>query len=90
MPIYTLVLDYKGGTYISQIKARTHKEACLKWADQLDPKVIFGMGPTGKASLQKQIAGEEPVLLQGLKNVWCQWSSVHGKGALINIIQTET
>jgi hypothetical protein len=89
MPIYTVVLDYKGGTYISQIKARTHKEACLKWADQLDPKVIFGMGSVGKASLQTGIAREEPVLIQGLKNVWCQSALVRGKGALINIIQTE-
>ena len=89
MPIYTVVLDYKGGTYISQVKARTYKEACLKWADQLDPKVIFGMGSMGKASLQKELAGEEPVLIQGLKNVWCLWASVRGKQALINIIQTE-
>jgi hypothetical protein len=90
MPIYTLVLDYKGGTYISQRKARTPKEACLKWADQLDPKPIFGMGTTGKALLQKELAGEEGVLIQGLKNVWCVTVLVHGKGAQINIIQTET
>lgn len=36
MSLYTFFLHHKGGTYISQVKAKGHKAALRKWARDFD------------------------------------------------------
>lgn len=85
-----MILDYDGGTYLSQVKARNPRQACLKWADQLDLRAVFGVARVGKDLLQNEIAEEQPVLLDGLKNVWCMSLRIRDKLAFLHVVQTAT
>jgi hypothetical protein len=89
MPLYTFILEYAGGTYISQIKASSPKSACVKWAQKLDDSQVKSLGLKGKDSLIEQMKEESPVALDGMSNAWCNSALVRGKLALINIVQTE-
>ncbi len=88
MRLYTVIMDYAGGTYISQVNALSPKAACLKWAKNLNVSQVNGLGERGKQLLIEQIKEENPLSLTGLLNAWCTTAHVRGKLALINVIQT--
>jgi hypothetical protein len=89
MSLYTLIIEYEGGTYISQIKAPSPKSACVKWAQKLDGSQVKGLGLKGKESLIEQMKEESPVAIDGMLNAWCNSTLVRGRLALINLVQTE-
>ena len=41
--LYTIQLDYKGGTYVDQVIANTPVDAKIKWLKQLDYNVVYGV-----------------------------------------------
>ncbi len=91
--LYTVVMDYRGGTYISQVDAGNLAGALETWADTLDQRSIEELGPRRKAELTDDIrvqlsSGQEPALLDGLVNVWCAAASTSGGLALINVVAT--
>lgn len=89
MPLYTFVMDYAGGTYVSQISADSPDSAFVLGANSLEPSQIFQFGPKAKNSLVEQLKQDEHVALDGLLNVWCATAIVRGKLVIINLIQTE-
>jgi len=89
MPTYTFIMDYAGGTYISQVKAPSPKIAFVKGAQQLNPSLVTHLGAKTKESLVDQLKSDEPVPLDVVRNVWCETALIRGKGVLINLVQTE-
>ena len=89
MPFYTFIMDYAGGTYISQVKAPSEKSACLKWAKNLEVSQIQGLGLKGQEFLIQQMKEEGPGPLDGTLNAWCTSAIIRGKFALINLVQTD-
>ena len=89
MPFYTFIMDYKGGTYISQIDSSSLKTACVDWANSLRVSEIDEFGEISKNQLIEQMKSEEPILLKGLVNAWCSSPFLSKGTALINIVQTE-
>jgi len=89
MSFYTFIMEYAGGTYISQVNAPSQKSACVKWAQKIKVSEIQGLGPRGKVSLIQQMKDESPVALTGTVNAWCTGAFIRGKYALINLVQTE-
>ena len=89
MSFYTFIMEFAGGTYISQVKAPSQKAACVKWAQSLDVSQVKGLGLKGKESLIEQMKDESPVALDGLSNAWCTGAFLRGEYALINLVQTE-
>jgi hypothetical protein len=89
MPFYTLIMEFVGGTYISQVSASSPKSACVKWAETLDVAQITGLGVATKKSLVEQMKDDFPVPLNGLVRAWCKTALVRGNLALINLVQTE-
>ena len=89
--ICTFVMDYKGRTYISQVREKPPRRALRKWAQQLDTSPITGMGPKAKAQLITDLGQSDnaPTPLTGVLNVWCASSFVRGGVAQINMIQTD-
>ena len=71
MAAFTVIMDFKGGTYISQVVAPTPQAALRKWAAELDVRGIADLGPQGKARLVAEATEAGPVPLQGLRAVWC-------------------
>jgi hypothetical protein len=74
--LYTVVLDYRGGTYISQVNAGSVAGALKIWADALDIGAVARLGPQRKGELIDDIkmqlsSGQPPAPLDGLVNAWC-------------------
>ena len=89
MPFYTFILEFRSGTYISQVTASSPRLACVQWAKDLDPKPINGLGHSSKLALIKEIEAEEPVAIKNTSHVWCSSALIRGKLALITFVQTE-
>ena len=88
MPLYTFVMDYAGGTYVSQVKATSPKSAVKRWASELPVDEIDKFGSASKARLIKDVDDEVPIMIAGLSNVWCSTARIRGKLALINFVRT--
>jgi hypothetical protein len=88
--LYTFLLEYKGGTYISQIEADSNKSALMKWSESLNVSEIEGIGEKMKEQIKNAAKLETPSLLQGMNNVWCATFLLAGNLALVNFVKTET
>jgi hypothetical protein len=88
MALFTFVLDYAGGIYVSQVKAISWKDAPRAWAEKLEAGKVQGVGPGSLARLRTSVKDETPVELAGLRRVWCFSILVRGKLALVNYVQT--
>jgi hypothetical protein len=89
MPLYTILLDWEGGTYISQKHARSHDAALTKWAHELETDTISAFGPSCHEQLVSDLKSEPSTPLNGLTNAWCNSAILNGKLALINVVKTD-
>ena len=87
--LYTMVFDWKGGTYVSQVRARSVHTAFKKWAKGLNANEVPGLGRAGHGQLCREMEAIESVSIEGLRNVWCRTCALRGELALINAIQTD-
>ncbi|MGH9425082.1 MAG: hypothetical protein ACRD2L_02070 [Terriglobia bacterium] len=89
MRLYTLILEYLGGTYISQVEAESPETAATQWARQLDSKRdVEALNTEVVSEFIKELQGQEAVPIEGCRNVWCLDALVRGKLALIHVIAT--
>jgi hypothetical protein len=90
MLLFTISLDFKGGTYLEQVLAADEREALSKWVRNLDTGSIRGLGIRSKHRIIEELTsnfknGIFPTPIQGLQNVW----HYHFLGGLfIDIIDT--
>jgi hypothetical protein len=86
--LYTILTEYRGGTYISQIGAETPNAAIQLWSEakSSDKEDV----PAGaRVEIRKQLsAGDAPVLVSGRKNVWCISGTYRNQLILINVVLT--
>ena len=40
MNLYTVIHEYRGGTYVYQVEAIDENEALLKWGREIDPQLV--------------------------------------------------
>ena len=86
MALFTMLLEFKGGTYISQLRAPSARSAVKKWAaQQIKTGTIYT--PAIRKKLAAALAAENLVRIDMIQSVWCATASV-GSLALINVIQT--
>ncbi|MCA9642844.1 MAG: hypothetical protein KC492_19240, partial [Myxococcales bacterium] len=87
---FTVVLDFRGGTYLAQVEAEGCVLALERWAAGLDVAAIYGMGPKLHAQLKRalleRVQGSPPVLVEGLVDVWCVSTLLGGHLALIHVV----
>ncbi len=90
MALYTFIMEFMGGTYISQINEKSLNRACRKWARTLKVKEIKGLGPKCQTLLIQEMKDKinQPVALNDVQNVWCTSALMKGRWALINIVKT--
>ncbi|MEO6522967.1 MAG: hypothetical protein ABIN91_14895 [Mucilaginibacter sp.] len=87
--LYTFIMEYWGGTYISQVEAADHKEAIKVWIVNLEISEIKGFSEADKAKAIDNDDFYDATLLKGLTNVWCI-GFIASKGyALINFVKTK-
>ena len=88
-PLFTVILDYEGGTYISQVHSTSTRTALFAWLKRLPKARIPGIGKRAIASLRSSLAEEQVVTLSRLSQVWCASCSLRRGLALINVVQTD-
>ena len=89
LDLYTFIMEYLGGTYISQVEAINHKEAMKIWLDNLKWQEIENFTLNDKLSLIKEnFVDEEPMLIEGLKNTWCFLIQTKKGTGFVNYVRT--
>jgi hypothetical protein len=84
---YTVILDYIGGTYISQVSGNSPIIVLHKWLSKLNDQDLTRWHIT-REELARIMKDEEIVPLDGCINVWCISGSGSRGLALINLIAT--
>jgi len=86
--LYTVVLDYAGGTYVGQESAASASKAAFKWITSIPDEELMRWKIT-REELAGIVGSDQPVPLAGLLNVWCISGSTKKGRALINVVATD-
>jgi len=84
--LYTLVIDYDGGTYICQAEASSKVAAPVACIESWDSSSV--LKKETRSSLIEQVASEEFTAISGASNVWCGCANIGSGLAILNLIQT--
>jgi hypothetical protein len=89
MPInlYSIILDFRGGTYVAQAIHASPEEAVAAWAAAISDEDALSWN-LDKSELLQMVSRDNPVALRGCESVWCLSGNVGGHFALVNVIQT--
>ena len=87
---YTVVCEFRGGTYVSQLFAPNEVEAVRLWAEQIakEKPVPRVSAHLAKNALLDLTLGDLPTPLDGLTGVWCFMPRVGKDSALCNLVLT--
>jgi hypothetical protein len=88
--LYTFILNYAGGTYISQYADSSHTKAFERWLVAEPAKLEKPPGAKLARGLSREHEAVDGSLtpLDGLQNVWC-WTALLPRGlALVNVVRT--
>lgn len=87
--LYTIVLEYRGGTYLSQVRADTPREALLMWARERKGGEEKGKLFRELRSYVRARAREDlPTAVNGCHNVWCFSAVLKNRLILAHLIAT--
>jgi len=89
--LYTVICEFRGGTYCSQVEASDEVDAVRLWAEklQLDMPMARSSRFLAKAALRDlETFDHKPVPLDGLQGVWCFSTGVATDLALCNLVLT--
>jgi hypothetical protein len=85
--LFTVLCEFRGGTYVSQVRALDEQHAFMAWADAL--RRDRPMGDEVDKIARKVIEETEPLnALNGLSGVWCWTANVEGDFLLTNIVRS--
>ena len=88
MPLFTVLMEFKGGTYLSQLRAPSPDAALEKWARGLEVKNIEGMTAAIKRQFVEWLPEARPTAVAGLKSTWCSGFVARTSSALVHIFRT--
>jgi len=91
MGLYTIVVDFRGGTYFEQVSAEDLNSAVAEWPSRA-PVDAMGLLSTTKSQLLDMVRDPDadPTPLRGLRNVWTVALLLEDSTAFLNIIKTST
>jgi hypothetical protein len=86
--LYTVLLEYKGGTYISQVRAESPLDAITKWSTNLLDEDLNAWD-LRRDELLSVIESDSLVSVTDCLNVWCDSGiDADGEQILLNIVAT--
>jgi len=88
LALFTFLMEFEGGTYLSQIRATSAEAALEKWVHGLDVKKIEGMTAAIKRQFVEWLPEARPVAVDGLKSAWCSGFVSRSRSALVHFIRT--
>ena len=87
MHLYTIILDYAGGTYVAQTEALSENAALRVWVSKLKwDRIADAISEDVAAALAA--IDDEAVPLDGLTSVWCASAPARQGLAVANIVKT--
>ena len=84
---FTVIVEFGGGTYISQVNAQGPSEALAGWITAQSDADLSSW-KLDRTELTKLFAEVSPYALDGLQNTWCVSASLAKGLVLANIIKT--
>jgi hypothetical protein len=87
MHLYTIMLDYAGGTYVAQTAAADEGTAVRDWISRLGSDRIAG-AVSEEVAAAFEDTEDGPVTLHELVGVWCASATAIQGLALINVVRT--
>ena len=78
MASFTLILEFRGGTHIRQVRAVSPQRALRRMA----------AGTDAKTRVFRALADAKVVAIEGITDCWCSSASHGGQFALVNIVRT--
>jgi hypothetical protein len=87
---YTIVCEFRGGTYVSQVHADDEVEAVRRWAERIKAeKPIPGASPFVARNVLRDLDDMPPTPLRGLTSVWCLSFSVADSFGWCNVVRSD-
>jgi len=88
--LFTFLVDFDGGTFISQHQAGSLSAAILSWVETFDFSVFTDVSKKDWSNLIAQVhePDKQPVAVNGLKNTWCASYLVGGRILIVHIVNT--
>lgn len=87
--LFTFVLEYRGGTYISQVSEVSLAGAMARWANTRTDRDLTTW-KLARKQLAELVEGDIPVMVDGCQGVWCLSNSSKEGLMLLNIIATHS
>ena len=90
MDLFTIIMDFRGGTYLNQVNALDHKKAVEIWAKVLNTKEIMYFSEKSKGKMIEALPEikKDIMELDNLKNVWSFTFQFKTGFAIVNIVKT--
>ena len=85
--LYTLIVDFKKNTYVTQSNALNPKDAIKNWCSSFDFDTM-DVSKKKRNTFISSIVEGEPTQISNCKNVWCIISILDEKLVIINIVKT--
>ncbi|MEN3747808.1 hypothetical protein TPR58_11570 [Sphingomonas sp. HF-S3] len=85
--LFTIVCDYAGGTYISQVRASDQENAITAWAALLRREQPIE-GVSDQIARDADERERNIVPLEGLSGVWCWTTLAEDELVLVNVIRS--
>jgi len=85
--LFTILCEFKGGTFISQVRAIDAPQAVIAWANLLTREHPIEDASDRIAQAATE-APDDPVPLTRLTGIWCWTATVDGDLVIANIVQS--
>ncbi|RFM36231.1 hypothetical protein [Chitinophaga silvisoli] len=89
MELYTFLMQFRGGTYISQVESKNLSEATTLWVKQLKIEEIKHLGEKGQIEMIKEAENFELFALKSLKNIWFFCFGIKAGFIMVNVVKTD-
>ena len=86
--LYTILLDYRGGTYIAQVSSGSTADVLPKWLSGIRDEELAAWGIT-RGELKPVVDTDDLIAVNGCLGVWCTTGSAKNGLILINVIATD-
>jgi len=89
--LFTLILDWRGGTYVSQVWAHSPRQAAVVWVEQDLFRPAIDLVANKRSQLQRDLEAVDnaPVPLAKTHNVWCVTTQLDGDLACLHLVKTQ-
>lgn len=89
MSLYTMIIDYRGGTYVTQAESDSLEHAPIACVQGLDTGAMGGhVKEQDKASILSALQEERVIPLADTTNCWCCSVDVHDHLMLMTLVLT--